>query len=142
MALGGSRNRRRRHGRRLVVAHRGVFSNPNDVTNATYTPSAADIAAGGVTLTLTTLPCGDAMAQSRSPSTDATGADNERNVDCRRSPASLSASGTGGTLNWYSDAGLTTLVNTGPSYSPTVSSTTTYYVTETSGIGCEGRPAW
>ena len=48
----------------------------------------------------------------------------------------LSASGAGGTLKWYRDAGLTMLVATGPTYSPTVSTTTTYYVTETSAAGC------
>ena len=55
---------------------------------------------------------------------------------CGAGTAILSASGSGGTLNWYSDSGLSTLVNTGPSYSPTVDGTTTYYVTETSAAGC------
>jgi hypothetical protein len=41
-------------------------------------------------------------------------------------------------LKWYSDPGLTAQVNTGTSYSPTLSGTTTYYVTETSGAGCVG----
>jgi hypothetical protein len=50
----------------------------------------------------------------------------------------LSASGSGGTLKWYSDPGLTAQVNTGGSYSLTLSGTTTYYVTETSGAGCVG----
>ena len=57
---------------------------------------------------------------------------------CGSGVASLSATGTGGTLNWYSDVGLTTLVNTGASYGPTVSATTTFYVAETSGPGCQG----
>src|ERR1019366_518899 len=39
---------------------------------------------------------------------------------------------------WWSDSGLTHLVNTGPTYAPTLSATTTYYVTETSAIGCQG----
>jgi hypothetical protein len=115
----------------------GTFSNRNDVANATYIPSSADITAGGVTLTLTTQPCGDATAQvaltiNPTPPAPTTSG----SVSTPGSPAALSASGTGGTLNWYSDPGLTTLVNTGTSYAPTLSSTTTYYVTETSASGC------
>ena len=119
----------------------GAFA-PNTTTlNATYHPSAADIAAGTVTLTLTCTgqpaACGPASAQVvltirqllAAPTT--TGA-----TICGTGVAQLSASGSGGTLNWYSDAGLTHLVNTGPTYAPTVSSGTTYYVTETSGTGC------
>ena len=34
------------------------------------------------------------------------------------------------------DPGLTTLVNTGPTYGPTLTATTTYYVNETSALGC------
>ncbi len=55
---------------------------------------------------------------------------------CGGGIVNLSASGSGGTLNWYSDAGLTALVNSGASYSPSVGGTTTYYVTETSAEGC------
>jgi hypothetical protein len=55
---------------------------------------------------------------------------------CGSGVVTLSASGSGGTLKWYSDAGLTAQVNTGASYSPTLSGTTTFYVTETSGAGC------
>jgi hypothetical protein len=51
----------------------------------------------------------------------------------------LSASGTG-TFNWYSDAGLTTLVGTGSPFSPTgvtsAPGTVTFYVTQTIGA-CE-----
>ena len=50
----------------------------------------------------------------------------------------MTASGTGGTLTWYIDAGLTSQVATGGSYTPenTVGQTV-YYITETSN-GCEG----
>jgi gliding motility-associated-like protein len=41
----------------------------------------------------------------------------------------LTASGSG--IKWYSDPGLTILLGTGNSYVPTVTGTTTYYVTET-----------
>ena len=108
----------------------GTFA-PNATTlNATYTPSAADIAAGTVTLTLTAQPCGDATAQvvvtinptPAAPTTVGGGT-------CGPGVVNLSASGSGGTLKWYSDPGLTTLVNTGPTYGPTISATTTYYVT-------------
>ena len=57
---------------------------------------------------------------------------------CGSGSVSLSASGSGGTLTWYSDAGLTTVVASGTSSynTPSLSSTTTYYVTETSAGGC------
>ncbi len=50
----------------------------------------------------------------------------------------LTASGSTGTFNWYSDAGLTTNIGSGSTLTPsTAIGTTTYYVTETLG-GCEG----
>jgi hypothetical protein len=55
---------------------------------------------------------------------------------CGSGSLTLSTSGSGGTLKWYSDAGLTTQVATGTSYSPELSTTTTFYVTETSASGC------
>ncbi len=55
---------------------------------------------------------------------------------CGSGSVTLTASGSGGMLKWYSDAGLTNLVNTGSSFSPNLSATTTYYVTETSAAGC------
>ena len=61
---------------------------------------------------------------------------------CGPGSVTLSASGGGGTLKWYSDAGLTTLVNTGPSFTtPSLSATTTYFVTETGATGCVGPAA-
>ena len=115
----------------------GAFA-PNTTTlNATYSPSSADISAGTVTLRLTAQPCGDATAQvvvtiGLTPAAPTT----VGGSTCGPGVASLSASGSGGTLKWYSDPGLTTLVNTGPAYGPSVSATTTYYVTETSALGC------
>jgi len=50
----------------------------------------------------------------------------------------FATSSSGGTLTWYSDPGLTTIIGTGGSYSPgTLSESTSFYVTETSD-GCEG----
>ena len=53
--------------------------------------------------------------------------------------ADLTASGSGGTLTWYSDASLTTIIGTGGATTPTNTiGVTTYYVTETTPGGCEG----
>lgn len=53
-------------------------------------------------------------------------------------PADLTATaGSGGSLTWYSNAGLTTQIGTGTTHTPgTTGGTTTYYVTETLS-GCE-----
>jgi hypothetical protein len=119
----------------------GTFLPSATTANANYSPSAGDLAVGAVTLTLTTTgqqsPCGAATAQvvvniSPLPSAPVTtGAS-----ICGAGMASLAASGSGGTLKWYADAGLNTLVNTGTNYAPTVGASTTYYVTETSAAGC------
>ncbi|HQK67015.1 MAG TPA: hypothetical protein PLL94_02610, partial [Bacteroidales bacterium] len=52
----------------------------------------------------------------------------------------LTATGTTGTLRWYSDAALTILLTTGASYNhgKTAQGTYTYYVNETLGNGCPG----
>ena len=56
---------------------------------------------------------------------------------CGPGPVPLKATGSGGILKWYSDAGLTVQVGSGPSFTtPNLSGTTTYYVTETSAAGC------
>ena len=55
--------------------------------------------------------------------------------NCGTGTVALSATGT--TLKWYSDAGLSTQVQTGTSYTtPSLSSTTSYYVTQTDGNSC------
>jgi gliding motility-associated-like protein len=48
---------------------------------------------------------------------------------------SVTATGTGGTFNWYDDAALTVLLSSNATYTPTTLVTHTYYVTETVG-GC------
>ncbi|MDF2435654.1 MAG: hypothetical protein K0Q95_30 [Bacteroidota bacterium] len=47
----------------------------------------------------------------------------------------VTATGTGGTFNWYDDAALTLLLSSNASYTPSTLVTDTYYVTETVG-GC------
>jgi gliding motility-associated-like protein len=56
---------------------------------------------------------------------------------CTGGTLTLSAAGNG-TINWYSDAALTNLVNTGATFNPTVANGTTniYYVTVTSANNC------
>lgn len=49
---------------------------------------------------------------------------------CGAGIVNLSASGSGGTLNWYTASTGGTLVNTGTNYSPNLSTTTTYYVSQ------------
>lgn len=57
---------------------------------------------------------------------------------CGSGSVTLSATSSGGTLKWYSDTGLTTLVQTGAATynTPSLSVTTSYYVTETSAANC------
>jgi hypothetical protein len=57
-------------------------------------------------------------------------------------PSSITATGTGGTIRWYGNASLTTLLYTGASYThgKTAVGSYTYYVTETR-AGCVGPTA-
>jgi hypothetical protein len=58
-------------------------------------------------------------------------------IRCGAGTVNLSASGCdGGTLNWYDAATGGSLLTTGASYSPTITATTTYYVSCTTGEGC------
>jgi hypothetical protein len=108
--------------------------------NVTYTPAANF--SGTVTLRLTTNdptgPC-PAVFDERTITVNplptaptVTGA-----AICGPGVVDLSANGcAGGTLNWYSAASGGTLVNTGTTYSPNISSTTSYWVSCTDGNGC------
>lgn len=59
---------------------------------------------------------------------------------CSGETTTLTATGTGGTFNWYSDAAATNLLTTGSSFTtPALATTTVYYVTEGSGA-CESTP--
>ncbi|WP_316850253.1 Ig-like domain-containing protein [Pedobacter agri] len=63
---------------------------------------------------------------------------------CAGAPVSLRAQANGVTdpvFTWYSDAGLTTIVNTTDTYSPTITATTTYYVTVKGSNRCENTAA-
>ncbi len=70
------------------------------------------------------------------PSSPTAGTDSEY---CSTVPfADMTASGGAGTMTWYSDAGLTSVISTGPTLAPnSTEGATTYYVTETLN-GCEG----
>ncbi|MCO4815207.1 MAG: gliding motility-associated C-terminal domain-containing protein, partial [Flavobacteriales bacterium] len=70
------------------------------------------------------------------PSAPTAGTDSEY---CNTVPfADMTASGGAGTMTWYSDAALTSVISTGPTLAPNnTEGTTIYYVTETLN-GCEG----
>ena len=59
---------------------------------------------------------------------------------CETAIGNLTAAGTGGTLTWYDDPGLTNVVGTGGSFAhgETAPGNYTFYVTETAGNNCEG----
>jgi len=122
----------------------GTFDNAA-LIGATYTPSAADIAAGAVTLTITTNdPAGvcnavsDNLVLTITPLPPAPAVANTNPSSCFGSTVpTLSATGTN--ITWYSDAGLTTQVATGNTYTPVITATTSYWVTETVN-GCESLP--
>jgi hypothetical protein len=102
-----------------------TWSNITDATAATYeaTPSENTSYQCNVTCSAATTastPVAVTMAQSVASVTGAT-------VCSPGGVANLSASGTA-TLNWYDAPTGGTLVNTGTTYAPSVSSTTTYYV--------------
>ncbi|MBL7764999.1 MAG: hypothetical protein JNJ58_02820 [Chitinophagaceae bacterium] len=93
----------------------------------TYTVTVADMVGcsttGTVTVTVSPVP----------PAPVASGV-----TQCGLGSASLSATGTGGTLNWYDAAVAGTLVNTGATFNtPVLNTTTSYWVEEYNGA-CSG----
>lgn len=117
----------------------GTFANANSLTNATYNPSAADVAAGSVVLTLTgsNVGCGNDTSTKTltiyaMPSVTGT-------VPATRTgPGTLilGASASGGTLNWYAAASGGSPLGFGSSFTtPYITTTTTYYVA-VSNPGC------
>ncbi|MDP2385538.1 MAG: GEVED domain-containing protein [Bacteroidota bacterium] len=72
-----------------------------------------------------------------------TGTNNPVSVPCG-SAASLTATASGGTINWYAASTGGTVLATGSPYAPTVSSNTTFYCTASSGGStCNtGKPSW
>jgi len=92
----------------------GTFANVNSLTTATYTPSAADITAGSVTLTLTAIgnaPCANATSTKTltivaQPTTANAGPDQIDNTTCGKTSVTLAAnSPSAGTGNWSIQSG-------------------------------------
>ncbi len=119
----------------------GTFDN-SALLGATYSPSNADISAGSITLTLTTNDptgvCGsvtDNLLLTISTTPPPPTVSNNTITACSGvSVAAIVATGTGGSITWFSDAGLTNIIGTGNSYVPGVlTSSTSYWVTETLG---------
>ncbi|MBI2967655.1 MAG: choice-of-anchor D domain-containing protein [Bacteroidetes bacterium] len=129
-----------------ITSGTGLF---NDTTSvfATYTPSAADISSGSVTLTLSTNdpdsagPCtavSDAVVITINPLPAAPVASQDTMV-CFGTPVpDLYATG-GVNIQWYSDPALTLLVNSGDTFTTgqTAGGVYTYYITQ-SVNNCEG----
>jgi hypothetical protein len=113
-------------------------------STTTYNPTATPSATDTYTVTVTNGTTGCASTASvvlnviqLAPAPSVTGGA----TACGVGPVVLSASGTGGILNWYNAPTGGTLVNTGSTYTTTaISSTTTYYVDETVGA-CTGPRA-
>lgn len=123
----------------------GTWTGATTLT-AVYTPSAADIAAGTVTLYVTTDdPAGacsavtDSIIVTIDPTPPAPAVSNTSISLCAgNSVGPMTATGTGGTFTWYSDAALTIIASTTNPFNPGIpTGSTTYWVTETTG-SCEG----
>ena len=121
----------------------GSYSPNNTTLNAAYTPSAGEVAAGSVTLTLTTDnpagACGsvaDNVIITITPLPAAPTA--AGTVICAGFDATLTATAPGGTYEWFDAASGGTLLQTGATYTtPTLTTTTTYYV-QTTVTSCAG----
>lgn len=121
----------------------GTFTNANSLTLATYSPSAADISAGGVilTLTITSAGCGSDTSTKtltiyNTPSITST-------TPATRTGAGtviLGATTSSGTIYWYAAASGGTALGFGSSFTtPVISATTTYYVEAMNGT-CPSAP--
>jgi gliding motility-associated-like protein len=118
----------------------GTFTN-DSLPNATYTPSSADNSSGSVTLYYNTDdPSGvcnavvDSMILAITPLPQGPSVTNQGPYCAGSTVGPISYTSAGGTVNWYSDAGLTTTIGTGNPFTPTgITGTTTIYVTETIG---------
>ncbi|MFL5762658.1 MAG: PKD-like domain-containing protein [Bacteroidia bacterium] len=122
----------------------GTFDNTS-LLGATYTPSAADTAAGTVTLYIATDDpagaCGavvDSLILTINPTPGAPAVASTSISSCAGSAVGpITATSTGGAIAWYSDAALTTFVSSNPLNPGSPSSTVSYWVTETYGA-CQG----
>lgn len=118
----------------------GTFSS-STALNPTYTPSAADITAGSVTLYLTTDDpagaCGavtDSMKLTITPLPAAPPVIPPPDYCAGSTVGPLTATSSGGSMSWYSDPTLATLVGTSNPFTPSgVTGTTSFWVTETVG---------
>ncbi len=128
----------------VVTAGAGVYNwtwNPGNLSNnsvsvnptvtTTYTATATlngcSVNSAPVTVTVNPLPA--------TPST------NDPVTRCGPGSVTLTATGTGGILNWYNVLSGGTSLQTGGTYSPNVTGSIIYYVSETSAAGCEGPRA-
>lgn len=125
-----------------ATAAGGSWGGPGitDTVNGTFDPSVAGAGVHNITYTITG-PCGDtdtvaivvnavpAAPVASSPAAYCSGS----------SIAPLTATGSGGTLTWYSSIVPPTVAGTGSPFNTGASSTSSFWVTETV-AGCEGPP--
>lgn len=124
----------------------GTFSSATSLTPV-YTPSPADVTAGFVTLYLTTNdpagacgPVRDSMKLTITPLPAAPPVIQPPAYCIGSTVGSLTATSSGGSMSWYSDPTLVTLVGNSNPFTPTgVTNTTSFWVTET--IGACTSPA-
>lgn len=121
----------------------GTFTNANSLTLATYTPSAADVLAGGVILTLTVTSAGCGSDTSTKTLTIYTTPSITSTTPGTRTGAGtviLGASASTGTLYWYAAPTGGTSLGFGSSFTtPVIAATTTYYVEALNGT-CPSAP--
>lgn len=118
----------------------GTFDNVS-LLNATYTPSATDTATGSVTLYFTTDdPAGvcvaaiDSLILTITPLPAAPLITDPAPYCAGSTVGPITSGSNGGTINWYSDSSLITLVGTGNPFTPTgVTGTISFWVNETIG---------
>ncbi len=122
----------------------GTFTNANSLTLCTYTPSAADIAAGSRTFTLTATgnaPCANATATKTltffvAPTVTGTTPGSRTGAGS----VFLAATTSVGTLNWYANATGGAILGSGTGFStPSIAVTTTFYVEAANGT-CFSSP--
>ena len=120
----------------------GTFDN-SAILGATYTPSFADTTAGVVTLYLTTNDpagaCGPVVDSitvtiNNTPSAPIVTNPPAACAGSAITPISVTSSGS---VTWYADAALTSLIGTANPYTPVVTTTTNFWVTGTIGA-CQG----
>ena len=121
----------------------GTFANPNSLTTCTYNPSAADITAGTVTLTLTASATGCSNDTSTKTLTIYAATIITSTTPGSRTgtgTVTLGATASSGTLYWYAALTGGTSLGFGTNFTtPSISSTTTYYVEAVNG-SCVSSP--